>query len=157
MKTANTSESQTSINRIRVRYYSSLYTCSASVDSSVSTSFVDFLNSFSVWPKAFPISGNFLGPKMMSAMTIIKIMLGMPILPNPIGFTPLLSKYAKHVAVCVWRLRADRLHQDIFQRLQRLGMITHKSLGLDDGHRVVGRLTHRQQTNCLHPTFAGKC
>src|SRR5699024_11728793 len=42
--------------------------------------FVDSLNSCIVLPKAFPISGNLLGPNIISASTKIKIKLGTPIL-----------------------------------------------------------------------------
>jgi hypothetical protein len=40
------------------------------------------LNSVKVRPKALPISGSFLGPKIIKAMTSIKIKPGIPILDN---------------------------------------------------------------------------
>jgi hypothetical protein len=40
------------------------------------------LNSFNVCPKARPISGNFLGPKMMRARVNIRINPGIPIFEN---------------------------------------------------------------------------
>lgn len=53
--------------------------------TSLVSSRVDFLNSLKVSPKARPISGSFLGPKMIKARTSIKINPGTPIFENKVS------------------------------------------------------------------------
>src|SRR5699024_11803833 len=162
----------TYLNRFKHSYSWLSFVESFLSESSLMRSLADFLNSRNVSPAALPISGNFLGPKIIKANATIKIKPGIPILPIPIVSTsiiwpvfiisnvyPIVSKinqiflWLTLLLYCLLVQLACHHLLDIFQYLQLHGSLKRPLLRLDDDFRSVEMQMLRQRRCSPRPTF----